>query len=517
MEEERGGEIFSTDELYKFALVYFKENEGRNFHVQFDEKLVLVALTQQANHGNIKNVDLPPLGALDVIGKQRRSAWSVLGDMDKQEAKKQFVSKLKSLVPHFQTFINQKSEEESKRREEEAIQQKKAAEQEALDKQVQQQKQKEEQERRKIKDALNKQTFQQFKVYAEQQYPDNPDQQAVLMKQLQEQHYHQYMQQLVAQQQVAGSTAASPSSQNNTLTGLQTQEHHHHHCDAEGGEGGQLHHLPHVSQNGGGPAAAGSQHQHHHHPLNTATSATAVGEAKEMVCLGGGEHGVAGAGGANHLHLVPGQEGEDLHHEIETNLSLLDINKSNIEELEAEEANMWTRKDLNDFKESIKNDEWDAIIKVGHGETVTIRVPTHQDGKALYWEFATDHYDIGFGVFFEWVEPEDTQVTVHVSDSEDEDEDEIFDEDGEGGGAGEAGARGLGPGGDPETGGGKGYPVDNGPPTSCIVPIYRRDCHEEVYAGCHNYPSQGVYLLKFDNSYSLWRSKTLYYRVYYTR
>ena len=56
-------------------------------------------------------------------------------------------------------------------------------------------------------------------------------------------------------------------------------------------------------------------------------------------------------------------------------------------------------------------------------------------------------------------------MTVHVSDSEDEDEDELFDEDGEGG----AEARG---GVDPESGG-KGYPVDNGPPTSCIVPIYR--------------------------------------------
>lgn len=31
------------------------------------------------------------------------------------------------------------------------------------------------------------------------------------------------------------------------------------------------------------------------------------------------------------------------------------------------------------------------------------------------------------------------------------------------------------------------------------------------------YSLQGVYLLKFDNSYSLWRSKTLYYRVYYTQ
>ena len=39
-----------------------------------------------------------------------------------------------------------------------------------------------------------------------------------------------------------------------------------------------------------------------------------------------------------------------------------------------------------------------------------MRVPTHMDGKSLYWEFATDSYDIGFGLFFEWCEPEDTQV-----------------------------------------------------------------------------------------------------------
>ncbi len=58
------------------------------------------------------------------------------------------------------------------------------------------------------------------------------------------------------------------------------------------------------------------------------------------------------------------------------------------------------------------------------------------------------------------------------------------------------------------------YLLANGFFTHCII---RRDCHEEVYAGSHAYPGQGVYLLKFDNTYSLWRSKTLYYRVYYTR
>ena len=45
------------------------------------------------------------------------------------------------------------------------------------------------------------------------------------------------------------------------------------------------------------------------------------------------------------------------------------------------------------------------------------------------------------------------------------------------------------------------------PPTDEIVPVFRRDCHLQVHAGSHQYPGSGIYLLKFDNSYSLWRSK----------
>ena len=56
-----------------------------------------------------------------------------------------------------------------------------------------------------------------------------------------------------------------------------------------------------------------------------------------------------------------------------------------------------------------------------------------------------------------------------------------------------------------------------GPPMDEIIQIYRRDCHEEVYCGSHTYPGRGVYHLKFDNSYSLWRSKTVYYKVFYSQ
>jgi hypothetical protein len=109
-------------------------------------------------------------------------------------------------------------------------------------------------------------------------------------------------------------------------------------------------------------------------------------------------------------------------------------------------------------------------------------------GTCLFWEFATETYDVGFGVSFEWTLPSSEAITVEVHD----------DEDGETVQDGEHN----------ET---QKQRIDE------ILPTIRRPCNEEVMVGSHLYPGRGVYLLRFDNSYSLFRSKTLFYRVYYTR
>uniref|UniRef100_A0A914QNZ8 GOLD domain-containing protein n=1 Tax=Panagrolaimus davidi TaxID=227884 RepID=A0A914QNZ8_9BILA len=171
-------------------------------------------------------------------------------------------------------------------------------------------------------------------------------------------------------------------------------------------------------------------------------------------------------------------------------------------------ANLWNRKDIVEFKAQIKKEGPEGIIKVGHGETVTVRVPTHEEGSCLFWEFATDYYDIGFGVYFEWSISETSEVSVHVSESSDEE----YDEEAE-----SSGNPNAAPGDVESAGAMKKVRDPNKPATDEIIPVYRRDCHEEVFAGSHQYPARGVYLLKFDNSYSLWRSKTLYYRVYYSK
>lgn len=87
-------------------------------------------------------------------------------------------------------------------------------------------------------------------------------------------------------------------------------------------------------------------------------------------------------------------------------------------------ASMWTRKDIVTFKDSITTEGGDGILKVGHGEIATIRVPTHENGNCIFWEFATDSYDIGFGLLFEWNATPDNQVSIHISESEDEEDEE---------------------------------------------------------------------------------------------
>ncbi|KAL7292196.1 hypothetical protein TKK_0014150 [Trichogramma kaykai] len=416
---------FDNKDLYRLALSFYKEKEGKAVHLSYEDKLKLVAFTQQVSHGKFSAEKLPDLGVLDVIGRDRRIAWQNLGDMTKEQAMEGFVIFLDKVCPSFKTYVEaQKRDIQEKARLKKEQELQKLEEEKRLQ-EWNEQKMKEEEERlkqenqrRQIQDALNQQTFSQFKAYAEQQYPGNPEQQGILVRQLQEQHYHQYMQQLFRNQ--------------------------------------------------------------------------------ELIL----EENEKGMKENQHLKALIGESAENL---------LLTNSEATQEESEEQEdwpkilpPDMWTNANIDEFKNTIRREAGDAVIKIGHGETVTVRVPTHDDGNCLFWEFATDGYDIGFGVYFEWSKPETTQVSVHISESEDDDDEDDYEsrEDLETGDASETPMSDYKP---------------SSIPISVIIPVYRRDSQEEVYAGSHKYPGQGVYLLKFDNSYSLWRSKTLYYRVYYTR
>ena len=219
--------------------------------------------------------------------------------------------------------------------------------------------------RRAIQEALNRQTIQQFKSYAEQQYPGNIEQQNDLIRQLQEQHYEQYLLQLGEQQLTRTHNQNMNNTKNNFLN---------------------------------------NDNETTVRPTNNSQSNSLVTQTvtlEPQMMAPDEQHN-------NHLDPTTGSESDS---EDESFGPIAG-------------ASMWTRKDIALFKESIRSEGGDGIIKVGHGEIVTVRVPTHRDGTCIFWEFSTDSYDIGFGLLFEWTKNPGNQVSVHISESEDEDEDE---------------------------------------------------------------------------------------------
>ncbi|XP_016348007.1 Golgi resident protein GCP60-like isoform X3 [Sinocyclocheilus anshuiensis] len=442
---------FSLVELYGLALRFFKEKDGKAFHPTYEDKLHLVALHKQVLLGPYNPDASAEVGFFDLLGNDRRKEWASLGNMEKEEAMLEFVKLLNKCCSLFAPFIAshkiEKEEQERKRREEEErwrreeeVRERLRQEEERRRREEEERLRREEEERRQVEEerlrveqqkqqimaALNAQTAVQFQQYAAQQYPDSPEQQLILIRQLQEQHYQQYMQQLY-QVQLAQQQAALQKQQEDAIV-LSTLE---------------------------------------------ASEVLAPSAGEEAPTLNGQAESTTDS-----LEREPDLEPAD-----------------EVTENGPTAPSMWTRPHIKDFKEKIRQDV-DSVITVGRGEVVTVRVPTHEEGSYLFWEFASDYYDIGFGVFFEWTDSTNASVSVHVSESSDEDEDE----EGEGRSEEEKARKEVGK-----------------PQVDEIVPVYRRDCHEEVYAGSHQYPGRGIYLLKFDNSYSLWRSKTVYYRVYYTR
>ena len=119
----------------------------------------------------MKDANLPPLGTFDIIGKERRAVWENLGELGKEEAKEKFSSRMLELAQGFKDYIVLASKDKEVKLIQEEQTAAERAEEEVRTKARNEERVKEETQRRAIQDALNKQTFQQFRSYAEQQYP----------------------------------------------------------------------------------------------------------------------------------------------------------------------------------------------------------------------------------------------------------------------------------------------------------------------------------------------------------
>lgn len=490
------------EDVYLLAREFVKAKDGgKAIQITYQDRNMMNALINQVHYGEYRD-DKKQVGFLDLVGKDRLNLWKTLGTISKLDAMERYTNLLAQTCALFHPYLeaHQRNleeiemkrlksllDEENLKKIDMTEQKEKKLREEDMKSLDDGRKRREDSQRKQIQEALNQQTYPHFKAYSEQQHPNNIQSQEELIKQLQEQHFEQYMnqiyqQQLFHQQQQAEQLKAMKKSQRKNLSEHSTFNSSntvlsHDALDLKLLEEPHQQGMISINLN------------------NTSDMSQLVSSLTNT--------------------LNEKQAGNGASVEFETDLNGLtsktsDTDKDDEDENDEENdeqidlppisaASMLTRKDVREFKDSVRKDN-DAIIKVGSGETVTVRVPTHEDGRLIFWEFSTDYYDLGFGLYFEWTISPSNNVTVHVSDSSEEedavDETDPNKQDIEKGSKARA---------------------ENKPPCDEIIPIFRRDCHEEVYAGSHLYPGRGVYLLKFDNSYSLWRSKTLYYRVYYSK
>lgn len=497
----------TTEEIYSLAREFVKAKEGsKAIQLSYNDRNLLYVLTKQINSKKLDD-EQNKIGFLDLVGKDRIQLWKSMGNLTKNDAMNKYIDLITRTCPlfhahfeahkrHLEEIERQRLkliEEEEQLRKEMTEQKEKKLREEDLKQLEESKKRREEIQRRQIQEALNQQTFPHFKAYAEQQHPNNSQAQEELIKQLQEQHFEQYMnqvyqQQLIHQQQQAEQLRAMKKAQKKIEQTSTSEDKVISTSETNSNQNSSI-----VVNSS--PSSENQREQ--------ALSDNPQIDNSSILQLSGMNFNETSI----NTNINTDASNNLLQKNFGQNYYDKDSlpNEKNDEENNGDDdadlppisaASMLTRKDIKEFKESVKRDN-DAIIKVGSGETVTVRVPTHEDGRLIFWEFSTDFYDLGFGLYFEWTLSPSNNVTVHVSDSSDE-EGENDDSDKQ----------------DIEVGDKE---TENKPPCDEIIPIFRRDCHEEVYAGSHLYPGRGVYLLKFDNSYSLWRSKTLYYRVYYSK
>ncbi|XP_025782036.1 Golgi resident protein GCP60 [Puma concolor] len=433
------------------------EKDGKAFHPTYEEKLKLVALHKQVLMGPYNPDTCPEVGFFDVLGNDRRREWAALGNTSKEDAMVEFVELLNRCCHLFSTYVAshkiEKEEQEKKRKEEEERRRREEEERERVQKE--EEKRRREEEERLRREEEERRRLEEERLRLEQQKPAR-----------------------VREAQRHGPGTENPGG---AARGRCRSEYGVWDPKPSPVRGGERSRLPGDRLLQRELWAALQKQQ------EVAVGGAALPTpAKVNAAVPSDRTSVNGQAKAHTDSSEKDLEPEAAEEAVENGP------KESLPVIAA--PSMWTRPQIKDFKEKIRQDA-DSVITVGRGEVVTVRVPTHEEGSYLFWEFATDNYDIGFGVYFEWTDSPNTAVSVHVSESSDDDEEEEENVSSEE----------------------KARKNATKPLLDEVVPVYRRDCHEEVYAGSHQYPGRGVYLLKFDNSYSLWRSKSVYYRVYYTR
>lgn len=500
---------FNVDKIFQVAYRFYKRNESKAFHPTFDVRNQMNALILQAKFGNYDPTKLPELGTLDLIGKSRRHEWSLLQGMSKTEAMTKFICTLDEICPIFKAHAkavkiysdsSQQSAQNSKTLDRQGNIE--SANNGNNDDQAQ-----DDDQLKAIHTSLCRQTYSQFKSYTQKQFPNDPVKQREMITTLQEQYYQQY----ISNMQPELRKAATKTPPTDHVEDKQEEKE-------ETNDSGAAEINTCCNQND-----AIVYNETNNTEMNNQVETAHVTSPPDVYCE---------QPSMSHVASWACSDDDD-----GSNNDGSPLRRASITYDPLEPATIWTKKGVAEFKDSLSDDKQAGVYMVNQGILLTIQVPTYPDGKYIYWEFATDDYDIGFGVDFiydfDMREPLKMSMFERYDEDDDSDDEQQLEAH-----TLEAASRvaqvdlesanhtNLID--SPSTAGSldpsqtqssltkrQATKLAQTLNTLVILPTYRRDSHEEVIVGRHKYPGPGYYLLKFDNTYSVLRSKSLFYRICY--
>lgn len=184
-----------------------------------------------------------------------------------------------------------------------------------------------------------------LQLYAEKQFPGNPEQQAVLIHQLQQEHYHQYMQQLHLQ--------------NQTQSNLNQQEQQTKEVDKDKDMDKDT--IVHKQQQ--------QQQEHNNSNMNNNNNNSSSG-GSSISNNSPGHPNLVQAMDTLHLKAFDCQQQEQQEQLPEQLVG----NDEYEDYVMIRPAKIWTRPDIEQFKTEVSAGDGDGVITIGHGDTVTVRI-----------------------------------------------------------------------------------------------------------------------------------------------
>ncbi|OZC07929.1 hypothetical protein X798_05036 [Onchocerca flexuosa] len=160
------------EDIYKLAISFYRERkQSCELMVPYEKRLLFMAYSKQVRYGPY-DAAADDSGWFDFIGNDRMKAWKDLGNLSTSDAMSAFITLLDIVCPSFRDFVSEHLQSQKNLKSEE--QQQNNVQSDVS--QAVNDMERFEAQRQQIQEALNRQTYHQFRAYAQQQFVGDPTQ-----------------------------------------------------------------------------------------------------------------------------------------------------------------------------------------------------------------------------------------------------------------------------------------------------------------------------------------------------